>query len=285
MIIIGSRYGRLGNRLFLFSHFISNSIEYDYKLLNPAFQEYGHYFDLQSERTEFRNIVAFDNSCRSKTFLEVVRFIERITRRNLSLPNFEIIRHWKEDSFDLNNERFISMARKKIVLTYGWLFRDYPSLTKHQNSIRKIFTPQRETMENVHNLISTARENCDILIGVHLRKGDYRHFMDGTYYYTDENYLDIMKRMAAIFDSHRIGFLLCSDENVNVEFFEAHSLNFNVGTRHEVEDMYAFSQCDYLIGPPSTYTMWASFYGRIPLYQISNPDKTPQLNDFKICTS
>jgi hypothetical protein len=32
------------------------------------------------------------------------------------------------------------------------------------------------------------------------------------------------------------------------------------------------SQCDYLIGPPSTYSLVAAMYRDIPLYRIDSPD-------------
>ena len=31
-----------------------------------------------------------------------------------------------------------------------------------------------------------------------------------------------------------------------------------------------FSECDYIVGPPSTYTGWASFMGKNKLYAISD---------------
>lgn len=48
-----------------------------------------------------------------------------------------------------------------------------------------------------------------------------------------------------------------------------------------IEDMYSLAECDYIIGPPSTYTMWASFYGEVPLYMVDNPSLKPVLSDFK----
>ena len=30
-------------------------------------------------------------------------------------------------------------------------------------------------------------------------------------------------------------------------------------------DLYALSRCDYIIGPPSTFSQWASYYGHVPL--------------------
>ena len=48
------------------------------------------------------------------------------------------------------------------------------------------------------------------------------------------------------------------------------SFDVVLGNGQIVEDMYAFAACDYIVGPPSTYTGWASFYGDKGLYFIRN---------------
>jgi len=54
------------------------------------------------------------------------------------------------------------------------------------------------------------------------------------------------------------------------------------GTGDLIEDMYAFARCDYLIGPPSTFTLWASFYGCVPLNLIRSSDQRQALADFRV---
>jgi hypothetical protein len=34
-------------------------------------------------------------------------------------------------------------------------------------------------------------------------------------------------------------------------------------------DLYALAKYDYILGPLSSYSQWASFYGNKPLYQLS----------------
>lgn len=45
------------------------------------------------------------------------------------------------------------------------------------------------------------------------------------------------------------------------------------------------SQCDYLIGPPSTFTGWASYIGNVPLKYIESKNIDFTLEDFKIYES
>ena len=35
-----------------------------------------------------------------------------------------------------------------------------------------------------------------------------------------------------------------------------------------ITDLYALSRCDLIIGSPSSYSQWASFYGDVPLCLI-----------------
>ncbi|MCW3058345.1 MAG: hypothetical protein JWQ02_166, partial [Capsulimonas sp.] len=46
--------------------------------------------------------------------------------------------------------------------------------------------------------------------------------------------------------------------------------------------MYSLSECDYILGPPSTFTAWASFYGQKPLYKILEPEAAVSLDDFYV---
>lgn len=38
-------------------------------------------------------------------------------------------------------------------------------------------------------------------------------------------------------------------------------------------DLYSLSRCDYIIGPPSSFSRWASLMGHIPIYQIWNKNE------------
>ena len=101
-------------------------------------------------------------------------------------------------------------------------------------------------------------------MGVHVRRGDYRDFEGGKYYYEDEVY---DRNKAAIEREF-------ASKGQNVQF-----LMFPCRTA--VEDQWMMSQCDYLMGPPSTFTMWASFMGKVPLGIIKCKTDTLTLADFR----
>ena len=43
-------------------------------------------------------------------------------------------------------------------------------------------------------------------------------------------------------------------------------MDWTPGPGTEIGDLYSLAACDYIIGPPSTYTQWASFYGQVPRF-------------------
>jgi hypothetical protein len=77
-----------------------------------------------------------------------------------------------------------------------------------------------------------------------------------------------------------VAFLLCSNEALDLRDFA--DLPVRLATGHFVEDLYALAACDYVLGPPSSYSMWASFYGQVPLLHIERPEQEIQLTDFQV---
>ena len=49
---------------------------------------------------------------------------------------------------------------------------------------------------------------------------------------------------------------------------------------HPVSAMHAMSLCDYILGPPSTFSGWASFMGRVPRLEIKSRDHVVRLEEF-----
>ena len=89
-----------------------------------------------------------------------------------------------------------------------------------------------------------------------------------------------MKKIAQFFEGQPVRFMVCSNEKQDLSQFEGLDVAFGPG--HPVEDMYAFAECDYILGPPSTFTMWSSFYGNKPLYMLHKADESFALTDFKV---
>ena len=87
-----------------------------------------------------------------------------------------------------------------------------------------------------------------------------------------------MNSVVKLFNRKKIKFFIGSNIPQNQGLF--YNFNCGFGSGHLIEDMYALAECDYVVGPPSSYSMWASFYGDKPLYTIRNVNKTINLKYF-----
>ena len=188
-----------------------------------------------------------------------------------------VIRLRGDQCFDLQDESFATAARSgPPLLVSGWKFRSNPLLEKHADAIREHFQIRSEHRKNVDTLISEMRQQTDTLVGVHIRHGDYANWENGKYFYSIAQYRSAMQRVADQLGDQRVTFLVCGNGDLRLDQFAG--LNVCFGTGHLIEDMYALAETDLLIGPPSTYTQWASFYGQVPLHVLITADQEFQLD-------
>lgn len=286
MLIIASKPGQLGNRLFLFANLIGGAIEHGYTLANPSFDEYANYFQLTS-RDLFcrypprRSLFKGRPAARRLLYLVCYYAARALVRGGVNSRPLQAISLDWDEGLQLADPRFLArLEGRPLLFLQGWGIRDDAALAKHADRVREFFTPLEEFRANVRALIGGARRRGDVLVGVHIRRGDYRTFKGGKYFYALDAYAGLMERAGAIFPGRRVTFLVCSDEDPGGEVFS--QFDCVRGTGHFIEDLYALAECDYLMGPPSTYTMWASFYGRVPLYSVLDPGRAPRLEDFAV---
>jgi hypothetical protein len=291
MVIIGNKSGQLGNRLFVYAHFIANAMELGYQVSNPSFYDYSQYFASLREDF-FCRYPSRKSSLKSNKFLQGAYFailtksISLAKKTGCGLFGCDMLKTatmgHDGDNHQLSSSEFIK-AREgaRHLMVKGWAFRDEPNLIKHAEEVRRFFAPAAEHAANVSRLMAQARKGCDLLVGVHIRQGDYRTWLGGKHFYETREYADIMKSYLALAGGKRVRFLICSNAVQDERLFEG--VHYILGNNHQLEDLYAFAQCDYLIGPPSTYTMWASFYGSVPLFTVLSTAEPVTDDGFKIC--
>ncbi len=287
MIVIADKYGQLGNRLFLFAHFIGWGIENGTVVANPAFDEYAQYFEGTADdpwcRYPPRSSRSGDTTSARRRIYRLVKLASQIgIRLGLRTPWIAFENIGGDMLYELGDAEHARVLRnRKLTLVRGWQYRDEISLRKHADAIRAHFTPQPHHLQTIEAVMAKVRATCEIVVGVHVRRGDYANFMDGRYFYEQNVYRDIMDKLCRHLKGREIGFFVCSNEPVDRSSYPG--LNLHRGPNTLIEDMYSFARCDYLIGPPSTYTMWASYYGGVPLLQITNAATNPTLAKFAVC--
>ena len=122
-----------------------------------------------------------------------------------------------------------------------------------------------------------------IIVGVHIRRGDYKYYRNGIFYYDDSVYLKYMKSIEIkINDSLKkeCFFVIFSDETVTIKGVK----NMIVSKNKWYIDHMLMGKCDLLIGPPSTFTLWASYIGKVKYFYIQNKSGGIDFDDFVYAT-
>ncbi|MBD2359315.1 alpha-1,2-fucosyltransferase [Tolypothrix sp. FACHB-123] len=282
MLVISAKSGQLGNRLLTFANFIAFSIENNLTVINPAFEEYADFFESTSKDFLCRypplRCPIYGNKFLRKCYYN-------FNRQLAESGKFNTLSIQRQQTFNWQNMQIINdLNLKSINFFQGWLFRDgwfvndLPLLGKHRAKICAYFQPLYQYKVNVSKLMSQVRSQAEIVIGVHIRHGDYQQHHNGQYFYSVEEYVKVMKLAQNLFPHQKTIFLICSNEQHEKSYFQ--ELSYVYGNNHIIEDMYALAECDYIIGPPSSYTMWASYYGDTPIYMVRDINKNFKIHDF-----
>ena len=59
---------------------------------------------------------------------------------------------------------------------------DVRYLDQTKKELQHIFRPRQEIVNKAEEMINNIRKKADIIVGVHIRHGDYRTFENGRYY-------------------------------------------------------------------------------------------------------
>lgn len=178
------------------------------------------------------------------------------------------------------------MLRHRHIVVSGWNVRFYDLFLKYRQEICELFTLDEQYTAPVKAKMTAAETSYDdtlrVRLGVHIRRGDYAQWADGRYYYTDEVFAAHINRFAEIHQEKEVHvYLSTNDAGVTAEKYQAMCPQVHV---HHLqgsapEDLFMLSECDYLIGPPSTFSLVAAMYRDLPLYRMDTADETQMTSE------
>jgi hypothetical protein len=286
-IVVVQSTGRLGNRLEQFTHLIALARDHGVRIANPAFSLYAEFFehtgrDLLCRYPPQRAAWVTRRAPRLAYYilracaaLRLLRFVPRSTW---------IDHPWDAGEFDLADPAFLALlaTRRFIFLTGTWQHRYWKNLAAHLPAAREHFRLTPALRERVARHFAPIRAAGDIVVGVHLRQGDYAGHLGGAYFWGSAAYARVMHRLAALFPGKRAAFLVCSDAPQSAADFPGLTVFFGPGDF--IGDLYALAECDYLVGPAiSSFSAWASLMGEKPRLALRDPDAALHLADFAVC--
>jgi hypothetical protein len=157
------------------------------------------------------------------------------------------------------------------VFVEGWNLRNPLGLAQYAAEIRTLLAPGEEAAERTR-VFRALLPKDRLLIGVHVRHRDYRTFLNGQLYMPVEEFRDTMRRLADRHARARPHFVVCSDEPRDAGEFPG--LDCTISGGDLIDDMHRLAGCDAIVGPLSTYSMWAAYVGGVRVrHYKARPDE------------
>jgi hypothetical protein len=146
----------------------------------------------------------------------------------------------------------------------GWLFRNPLGIKKWRQELVEKFTPRKEVMARVSEIIFPLRAKYKKIIGIHIRQADYKVFKDGKFLISQERIREIVSEYAKenIIDATDTVFLITSDGPIDESLYK--NLNIYISKENSVVDLFLLSKADVILGSDSSFGAFASWYGNIP---------------------
>jgi hypothetical protein len=249
MVYLFEPFGGLSNNLFQHIHFDSYCRENNIPFVNPFIAKY----------TGVQKQVPASATFKSRKFLTALHLAKLIEFNN-----------------EKDNQKDVLLKKYSPVFVKGWSYRNHPLTLKNREYYRNFFFQNFESQEDP---IQKGIPN----IAVHIRRGDYAQWQNGIYFFSDEVYLDALDRMHQLLGSDCKVLLFTNDRSLDQTKYRSRFSNIYFSNNDEKTDHYLMSKCDYIIGPPSTFSMWGSYIGNTKFYHLKKANENFSLSDFEIC--
>jgi hypothetical protein len=295
LLIVGRRCGRLANRVVLFANLVAYAAEHGHRLINVTFHSYAACFEttrrdvwcqypIPKRRSWLDAVPGLAGAIRkTRVFYHVIRGLS-VLNEKLPLFGKRVVTLRERPGQHLilleSPELEAQIADARVVFVYGWTFRAPGAVQRRADEVRKYFRPTEAYERASSEAVAPLRRNAEVVVGVHIRQGDYRNWRKGSCFFSMAQYAVWMRELAAQFPGQRVSFLVCSDEARSQEEFPGLVVGFGPGS--PMGDLYALAKCDYLLGTLSSFSQWASFYGNKPLYQVRDANERLELGKFRV---
>lgn len=264
MIVAYTAGWRMANQVFHYLYLMALALE----------------FDLNLKIIDFRHLGYFDFFGPGKSVCSYhprwVKFLHRMCRSNKLRPFLKLLGirslrvYWNEESGWLAQE--VKNLMKGLTFLDCWPVVDYELLYKHQEAIRNTFRPKKEYWDVAENIMAEQRSHGVPVVGVHVRRTDYKEWLDGKHFYEVPVYARFMRKISELMNGEVV-FVICSDEEMKREDFDVPCRAMYISHNPFMVDYSLLTHCDYTIGPPSTFRMTSAFLGNTPSFAIDSPDR------------
>lgn len=268
IVIIRSSGNELANQLWNYISVYAYALENSCSIVNPAFFEYGEYFNMKSSPSRLFNLIffkPFKKYTERKTALR-----RRLWRKMYSWYSIIILFFYRDRVITSHNKVYYLPPARELLTDHdsiyfdGWLFRNPKGIDKYREEIHEYFRPQKYIDELVKSTIDEIRGRYTKIVGIHIRQSDYMTWRNGEYFIPQKRVREIIDEYIMNFsiDTNRTCFVFTSDGLINTDTFSG--LNIFISKNNAVTDLFLLSSTDTILGSNSTFGAFASYYGNIP---------------------
>ena len=119
--------------------------------------------------------------------------------------------------------------------------------------------------------------NNNTVIGVYMRQKDSID-SDSYLVLNNEEYKELILGCIDLYKD--CSFVLVSNLPIDKNYFADLPVFYTNGNL--IHDLYTLANCNYIVGVSSTFSLWASFYGRVPLCMITSKKQKINRSTFKV---
>lgn len=184
---------------------------------------------------------------------------------------------------DMTAEFIDRLKKKKDIVIDGWECRFPDLFIKRKEEIKSKFAIKDKFLRRIKPYIAERKEGHDIALGLHIRRGDYATWSNGALFFGDDVYIRWIKEFVALFPDKRVVVFICTnDKKLDIKKYRRETgIDVEFTNGNEIEDLYALSVCDYIMGVKSTFSLVASMYNNLPIYWSYDKNETISTDKFK----
>jgi len=275
VVVLADKTGDLGNRLFRFARFY-NSKPRSIWLCDLSLYQFAYLYS--PKRTLTRLLFCLLRLLDNKRYTALVRWLSgRSWVAEINVPE-----DIQSDAALADFYKFVHDSRERVVMVRGntLYLRTGEADPETASRLRDIFRLKRKHRKKAARKIGLNRSDGP-LVGVHIRRRDYRTFVGGKFYYEDDVYRAVISRL----DAGWVGpgtpqFILVCEEPVEAKSFPSSRVVF-FGPGSVCFDQALLEACNFIVGPPSTFSGWVSFLHGIPRAEIREAKQCLSWSDFR----
>ncbi|HZR22108.1 MAG TPA: hypothetical protein VFA59_00890 [Vicinamibacterales bacterium] len=277
--------GRFGNQLLLFGHLIALAAsEGDLEIVHMPFWPYASL----CAGTDTNPLCIYPaRRTIAQALPGVVRTIAGVLPRRVERslayrvprllhrlnPQRSIDLDYAPQTTDISAPAFLARLRSAPwMLLAGYDLRAWTAFDAESDRLRAFLRPLPRFWDAAARFVAPLRQRHDPLIGVHIRRTDYRVWRHGKFFFDDSQYVDWIEQMRSRWGA-RTGFVLSADEIVDRTHFNPEYCHWSDGTvggpGHFLDGLAALGSCDVVAAVPSTFAAWASFFGEKPILLLA----------------